>query len=70
MTFAGMARPFHAIEEMGHIIGGWAGLLPYSKEMDRCATEGGMFQAIGYCNSRYLSSLKKVTEALADEQPE
>lgn len=70
MTFAGMARPFHAIEEMGHIIGGWAGLLPYSKEIDRCATEGGMFKAIGCCNSRYLSSLKKVMEALPDEQSE
>lgn len=70
ITFAGMARPFHAIEEMGHIIGGWAGLLPYSKEIDRCATEGGMFRAIDHCNARYLSSIKKVTEAAADEQPE
>ena len=26
MTFAGMARPFHALDEMGHIIGGWDGL--------------------------------------------
>jgi cellulose biosynthesis protein BcsQ len=70
ITFAGMARPFHAIDEMGHIIGGWTGLLPYGKEIDRCATEGGMFKAIDYCNSRYLSSLKKVMEALPDEQPE
>ena len=70
MSFAGMARPFHAIEEMGHIIGGWAGILPYSKEIDRCATEGGMFMAIDYCNSRYMASLKKVLEAVADEKPE
>jgi len=70
MNFAGMARPFHAIEEMGHIIGGWAGLLPYSKEIDRCSTEGGMFRAIDYCNSRYLSSLKKIMEAVLHEQPE
>jgi MinD superfamily P-loop ATPase len=69
LSFAGMARPFHAIEEMGHIIGGWAGLLPYGKEIDRCATEGGMFRAIDYCNSRYTESLKKVMEA-ANEQSE
>lgn len=31
MTFAGMARPFHALDEMGHIIGGWDGLLPYRR---------------------------------------
>lgn len=70
MTFAGMARPFHAIEEMGHIIGGWAGLLPYSKEVDRCATEGGMFKAADYCNSRYLASVQKVSEAVLYEQSE
>jgi len=70
MTFAGLARPFHAIEEMGHIIGGWAGLLPYGKEVDRCATEGGMFRAIEYINPKYTASLKKVLEVVWDEQPE
>lgn len=70
ISFAGMARPFQAIEEMGHIIGGWAGLLPYSKEIDRCATEGGMFKAIDYCNARYLASLKIVTEAVSHEESE
>lgn len=64
MTFAGMARPFHALDEMGHIIGGWDGLLPYGKEIDRCATEGGMFQAIKYCNPKYTASLNKVLDAL------
>lgn len=29
MTFAGLARPFHALDEMGYIIGGFDGLLPY-----------------------------------------
>ena len=70
INLAGMARPFHAIDEMGHIIGGWTGLLPYSKEIDRCATEGGMFRAINYCNGRYLSAVNKVTEAVLNEQPE
>jgi hypothetical protein len=70
MTFAGMARPFHAIDEMGHIIGGFEGLLPYSKEIDRCATQGGMFNAINYCTGKYMASLKKVREAVCDEQTE
>lgn len=64
MTFAGMARPFHAFDEMGYIIGGFDGLLPYGKEIDRCATEGGMFQAIKYCNSKYTASLNRVLDAL------
>jgi len=64
LTFAGMARPFHALDEMGYIIGGFDGLLPYGKEIDRCATEGGMFQAIKYCNPKYTASLNKVLDAL------
>jgi len=69
ITFAGMARPFHAIEEMGYMIGGFDGLLPYGKEIDRCATEGGMFHAINNCNSRYTASLNKVLTALEDLEP-
>lgn len=64
MTFAGMARPFHAFDEMGYIIGGFDGLLPYGKEIDRCATEGGMFQAVKYCNSKYTVSLNRVLDTL------
>ena len=64
MTFAGMARPFHAFDEMGYIIGGFDGLLPYGKEIDRCATEGGMFQAVKYCNSKYTASLNRVLDTL------
>lgn len=68
ISFAGMARPFHALDEMGYIIGGFDGFLPYSKEIDRCATEGGMFRAINYCNPKYTASLNKVLDAL--EEPE
>ena len=67
-SFAGMARPFHAVEEMGHLIGGWAGLLPYNKEIDRCATEGGMFKAVSFCTSRYMKSLEKIWEVVYSEQ--
>lgn len=64
MTLAGMARPFHALDEMGYIIGGFDGLLPYGKEIDRCATEGGMFRAINYCNPKYTASLNKILDVL------
>ena len=64
LTFAGMARPFHAIDEMGHLIGCLDGLLPYAKEIERCGTSGEMFHALGYCNKHYLQSLKLVKERL------
>ena len=70
LTFAGMARPFHAFEEMGYLIGGFDGLLPYSKEIDRCATEGGMFQALKYCNNKYTAALNKVLGVLEQMEEE
>lgn len=68
LTFAGLARPFHAIDEMDHLIGGFDGLLPYAKEIERCGTDGQMFKALAYCNQRYVNSLKLVRERLM--QPE
>lgn len=75
LTLAGMARPFHAIDEMDHLIGGFDGLLPYAKEIERCGTEGRPFQALDYCNQRYLNSLRLVQDALArldlpEDEPE
>lgn len=64
LTFAGLARPFHAIDEMGHLIGGFDGLLPYAKEIERCGTGGNMFHALGYCNQRYINAVKKVRDNL------
>ena len=64
LTFAGLARPFHAIDEMEHLIGSFDGLLPYAKEIERCGTSGQMFKALAYCNQRYINSLKLVLERL------
>lgn len=70
MYLAGMARPYHALDEMGHIIGGFAGLWPYAKELDRCATEGGMFNAISHCGKKHMLSLQAVTDAITDHSEE
>ena len=63
-TFAGLARPFYA----DHLIGGFDGLLPYAKEIERCGTGGQMFKALAYCNQRYINSLKLIRKNLT--QPE
>ena len=68
LTFAGLARPFHAIDEMDHLIGGFDGLLPYAKEIERCGTGGQMFKALAYCNQRYVNSLKLVRERLTEPE--
>lgn len=66
LTFAGLARPFHPIEEMGHQIGGFDGMLPYTKEMERMGTSGQLFRSFAYCNPRYMDALKLVRNHTLD----
>lgn len=68
LTLAGLARPFHALDEMGHLVGGFDGLLPYTKEIERCGTGGRMFRALAYCNQRYVNSLKLVIARLSEDE--
>lgn len=68
LTFAGLARPFHALDEMGHLTGGFDGILPYAKEIERCGTSGEMFRALAYCNQRYINSMKLVRQRLETEE--
>lgn len=67
LTFAGLARPFHAIDEFSHLVNGLDGLLPYGKEIERCGTQGEMFKTLAYCNNRYIQALKKTKEALTGD---
>lgn len=55
---------------MDHLIGGFDGLLPYAKEIERCGTGGQMFKALAYCNQRYINSLKLVRERLEQAEDE
>ncbi len=66
LTFAGLARPFHPIEEMGHQIGGFDGILPYTKEMECMGTSGQLFRSFAYCNPRYMDALKLVRNRILD----
>lgn len=64
ITLAGMARAYHAIDELSYLSGGLKGVLPFSKEMDRCASEGNCFHAINYCHTKYLAAVGEITEYL------
>lgn len=64
ITFAGMARAYHAIDELSYLTGGLNGVLPFSKEMERCAAEGNCFHAISHCHSKYLEAIEKTADTL------
>ncbi|MFR2841475.1 MAG: hypothetical protein ACLTB5_03600 [Acutalibacteraceae bacterium] len=67
---AGKARPFQAIEEMGHLIGGFDGYLPYNKEIERSATCGELFTILNNCGQKYTAALETVVKAVSPEQPD
>lgn len=66
ISFAGKARPFQAIDEMGHLIGGFDGVLPYNKEIERGAASGEMFSSLGRCGQRYTTALKLVESKITE----
>ena len=63
-TFAGMARPFQALDDVGAVVGGWDGYLPYGKNIEQCCGEFDIFSALKYCNELYLKSLTKVHDTI------
>lgn len=67
ITLAGQARPFQAIEEMGHLIGHFSGLLPYNKEIQRSGTCGEMFSVLHGCGQKYTAALNTVVELVDAE---
>ena len=68
ISLAGQARPFHAIDEMGHFIGGFSGILPYNKEIQRNAIEGTIFSAFNQCGVKYMEALHTVVKSIYTEQ--
>ena len=60
----GLGRPYSAREEMGSRIGGFRGMLPYSREIERCVMEGRIFAIERYCTERYQAAMDFVLEKL------
>ncbi|MBQ3258486.1 MAG: hypothetical protein IJA67_13930 [Oscillospiraceae bacterium] len=70
ILLAGNARPYYAIDEMEHVFGHLDGLLPWSKEIDRAATEGVIFGAGKYCSDKYVASLRRVRNRIVGSEGE
>lgn len=66
LTFAGLARPFHAMDEMERVVGTLDGILPYSKEVERCVAEGKIFDAGEYAHNQYMAAIGRVLKEAAD----
>lgn len=64
LTLAGMVRAYHTVDELSYLTGGIKGILPFSKEMDRGAAEGGFFYASGHCHTKYRETVEDITEQI------
>ncbi len=64
---AGLARPFHPIEEIEHLFGGFKAVIPYHKEIEKLCLEGGMFDISNLGSSKYTDALDIIREACLNE---
>lgn len=64
---AGLARPFHPIEEIEQLFGGFKASIPYHKEIEKICLEGGMFDIPNLGSSKYTDALDIVKEACLNE---
>lgn len=60
LLLAGMARPYHAIEELSFVMGGLKGILPFTKELERHIIEGNYFNLISHCHKKYIETVENV----------
>lgn len=70
LTFAGLARPFHAMDEMERAVGKLDGILPYSKEVEHCVAAGEMIDAAKHAHPQYGDSLERVLKEVSNDWAE
>lgn len=70
LRFAGLARPFHALDEMERVVGTLDGILPYKKEVERTVASGEIFEVNKYLHEQYSASLGRVLKEALDEWKE
>ncbi len=70
LTFAGLARPFHAMDEMERAVGQLDGILPYGKEVEHCVAAGEIFEAEKRCHTQYKAAVERVLKEASDDWAE
>lgn len=66
----GMGRPYSPREEMSVRTGGFDGMLPYSREIERVYLEGDLFSVDKVCPERYQTTVKRIIEQLLQGKEE
>ena len=62
----GLGKPYSLHEEMDITIGGFDGILPFGREIERYVMEGNLFSILTCCHARYRETVERTLDDLLE----
>lgn len=64
LFLAGQVKPYSPYEEISEKIGGFSGMLPFSRDLEIACLERRMTEVCKYCHKKYLDTVLRVYEKM------
>lgn len=66
LLLEGLSKPYSLHEEMDITIGGFDGILPFGREIERYVMEGNLFSILTCCHARYRETVEHTLDKLLE----
>ena len=66
LLLEGLSKPYSLHEEMNITIGGFDGILPFGREIERYVMEGNLFSILTCCHARYRETVERTLDDLLE----
>ena len=70
LLLEGLSKPYSLHEEMDVTIGGFDGILPFGREIERYVMEGNLFSVLTCCHARYCETVERTLDDLLEGRME
>ena len=70
LLLEGLSKPYSLHEEMDVTIGGFDGILPFGREIERYVMEGDLFSILTCCHTRYRETVEHTLDDLLEGRME
>ena len=70
LLLEGLSKPYSLHEEMDVTIGGFDGILPFGREIERYVMEGNLFSILTCCHARYRETVEHTLDDLLEGRME
>ena len=70
LLLEGLSKPYSLHEEMDVTIGGFDGILPFGREIERYVMEGNLFSVLTCCHARYCETVERILDDLLEGRME